>query len=56
MIDPEYYWNDGESLLFHVPKPAGMLLLFASVARALLRGPRAPAEPSVFPPPDGKNS
>ena len=38
MIDPEYYWSDAESLLFHLPKPLGMLLLFSSVSRGLWRG------------------
>ena len=37
LVDPEYYWSDGESLLFHAPKPLGMLLLFVSVSIAVLR-------------------
>ena len=37
LVDPEYYWGDAESLLFHLPKPLGMLLLFVSISVALLR-------------------
>jgi hypothetical protein len=37
LIDPEYYWNDAESLLFHLPKPLGMLILFLSAWIALWR-------------------
>jgi hypothetical protein len=37
MIDPEYYWSDTESLLFHMPKPISMLLLYVSLSIALWR-------------------
>lgn len=37
LVDPEYYWSNAESLLFHTPKPLGMLLLFVSISIALLR-------------------
>jgi len=37
LVDPEYYWSDAESLLFHLPKPLGMLLLFVSLSLAALR-------------------
>lgn len=37
LVDPEYYWSDAESLLFHLPKPLGMLLLFMGLSLALLR-------------------
>lgn len=56
MIDPEYYWSNTESLLFHLPKPAGMVLLFISLAVALwTRGGAADDEPK-FPPVRGADS
>ncbi len=43
MVDPEYYWSDGESLLFHAPKPIAMLVLFIALSAALWRA--RPSQP-----------
>ena len=53
MVDPEYYWSDLESLLFHAPKPVAMLVLFLSLCGALWRAGASHGERSSTPTAEG---
>lgn len=45
LFDPELNWGIGESLLFHLPKPAAVLVLFAALGTLILRTPNTRPAP-----------